>query len=122
LRDIAEQSSVLGVIGFSQGALVAAVLAGLASRGDFPALRYVVIIAGRTPRADTLRPLFEHTLDVPSLHVWGERDPIATPAAAELAERFAPAQREVLVWPGSHRVPTRGEAADKIVEFVERHA
>jgi predicted esterase len=122
LRNIAEQSAGLGVIGFSQGAMVAAVLAGLASRGEFPNLRYVVIIAGRTPRAETLRPLFEQKLNLPSLHVWGERDPIATPAGAELAEHFDPAQREVWVWPGSHRVPTRGAAADKIVAFVERYA
>lgn len=111
-----------GVLGFSQGAMMAALLAALAARDEFPRPSFVVLVAGRTPRASDLRPLFEATLPFPSLHVWGERDPFAKYGSAALAERFAPEPREQCVWPGPHLVPTRGPAADAIVEFVGRHA
>jgi pimeloyl-ACP methyl ester carboxylesterase len=108
-----------GILGFSQGAMAAAAIAALASNGELAGVKFVILVAGRTPRADVLQPLFEAPIRVPSLHVWGERDSLA--AGAALAERFDPASRETLVWPGPHTVPVRGPAADGIVAFARRH-
>jgi predicted esterase len=111
----------VGLLGFSQGAAVAASLAAASTRGLFPELRFVVLIAGFLPRAHDIASLFTDPVRVPSLHVWGEADPIARHAPA-LFQRFDPATREMLTWPGRHVVPTRGSAADTLVDFIRRSA
>lgn len=116
-----ERHEAVGLLGFSQGAAVAASLAAAAGRGEFPKLAFVVLIAGFIPRAVDIAPLFAEPVQVPSLHVWGETDPFARHAPA-LLQRFDPNTREVLTWPGRHEVPTTGSAADALVGFIRRHA
>jgi predicted esterase len=110
-----------GLLGFSQGAAVAAALAAASQAGEFPELRFVVLVAGFTPRARDIAPLFAEPVTLPSLHVWGAADRFAKHSPA-LVEHFDPATREVHTWPGRHEVPDGGTAADAIVEFVSRHA
>jgi predicted esterase len=110
-----------GLLGFSQGAAVAAALAAASSQGLIPPLRFVVAIAGFIPRAHTIAPLFDVPVRIPSLHVWGLGDGMAK-QAQRLTERFDPEQREIVTWAGRHIVPTSGEAADAIVDLVQRHA
>lgn len=113
----------VGLLGFSQGAICAAALTALSAHGQFPKLDFVVLVAGRTPRAADIAPLFERPLTVPSLHVWGQRDVITGPHSESLVGRFDVATRRVVQWSGSHTIPTRGEGADAIVEFIrERNA
>jgi len=50
----------------------------------------------------------------------GHHDSFAVAEAPTLVERFVPRTREALTWPGPHTVPTRGPAADRIVEFIEQ--
>jgi predicted esterase len=109
------------VLGFSQGAIAAAALAGLAAHGRFPALDYALLIAGRAPRSDDLRGLFDVPLTLPSLHVWGEQDGFAMGGSARLVELFDARTRDVTIWGGRHIVPTRGPASDALVRFIERH-
>jgi predicted esterase len=112
----------VGLIGFSQGAVLAAALAALAERGQSPPLRFVVLVAGHVPRDETLRPLFERPLSLPSLHVWGEKDELMAPHSAALADCFVPDRRETSVWAGPHVIPTRGPGAQAIVKFLRRHS
>lgn len=119
-REASRHSSV-ALFGFSQGAAVAAALAAAASRGQFPAVAFVVLVAGFAARAPEVAALFSEPIRVPSLHVYGDADPFAKHAPA-LVERFAPEAREVLRWSGRHAVPVNGEAADTLVEFVRRRA
>jgi hypothetical protein len=123
LRGIAERhtgSGPLGVLGFSQGAIAATALAGLAAHERFPRIDYVVLVAGRAPRCDDLRDLFESPLALPSLHVWGEKDPFAMGASARVLELYDARQRDTAIWAGPHVVPTRGAPSDAIVSFIER--
>ena len=108
LEETVRGRAAAGLLGFSQGAAVAASLAAAASRGEFPSLAFVVLIAGFTPRAIDIAPLFADPVRVPSLHVWGEADPFARHAPA-LYQRFDPATREMVTWPGRHLVPTTGD-------------
>jgi predicted esterase len=121
VREEMERRAPIGVLGFSQGAMLAAVIAALSARSEVPAIRFAVLIAGATPRAKALQPLFERPIDVPSLHVYGDRDLFAGANAARLAEHFDPSSRSVHIWPGSHVIPTRGAAAQEISTFVRRH-
>ena len=120
LREALERHPGAGVLGFSQGAAVAAAVAALSCHGQLPALRFAVLVAGFTPRAAELAPLFEGApLDLPSLHVWGTADPIGKHGPA-LADKFSAATRQVLTWPGGHKLPG-GEVGEALVEFVRRH-
>lgn len=107
-----------GVLGFSQGAMLAATVAAWSARGEVPPIRCAVMVAGRIPRAVALAPLFEAPIDLPSLHVWGARDPMA-PLGPDLAARFVGAER--LEWSGPHVVPTRGAAGAALAAFLARH-
>jgi pimeloyl-ACP methyl ester carboxylesterase len=118
LKALCQPDAKCIVLGFSQGALVAAALAALSSSDAFPALAGAVLVAGRAPRSDALKPLFDAPIRVPSLHVWGERDEMSKAASAELVEHFDASTRQVALWPGPHAVPLRGSAADAIVQFV----
>ena len=116
-----QEKPAVGLLGFSQGAAVAAALSAVAQRGSLPSLGFVVLVGGFPPRAAELSPLFEEPLTMPSLHIWGEADPLAKHAAL-LVTKFSAATRQVVTWAGPHSIPTRGEAADAIVEFVRGHA
>jgi predicted esterase len=107
----------VALLGFSQGAAVAAALAAASSRGQFPKLRFVVLIAGFTPRAHDIAPLFAEPVSVPSVHVWGEADRFAA-HSPELAERFDVGTRHVLTWPGRHVVPSAGSVSDDLIELI----
>jgi pimeloyl-ACP methyl ester carboxylesterase len=122
LRELCQGHNRLLVLGFSQGAMLAAALAALSAAGEFPAMAGVVLVAGVTPRSELLRPLFQAPIRVPSLHVWGQRDGMAKAASPALLETFAADTRELAIWPGPHAVPTRGPAATAIAEFVARDA
>jgi predicted esterase len=116
-----EAPGPVGLLGFSQGAILTAALGALSARGEFPALQFVAMVAGRKPRAAALAPLFDAPLLLPSLHVWGSRDAFSAHVQT-LVECFAPAQREEVCWDGPHLVPTYGPGADAIVDFLTRQA
>ncbi len=105
------------VLGFSQGAMLAALVAAWSSRGVVPLVARVVLVAGRRPRAEALQSWFSAPIAVPSLHVAGARDPMA-PFAPELARCFVDAVE--LSWGGPHVVPTRGPAAEQLRAFLDR--
>lgn len=113
-------SGPVGLVGFSQGAILAAAVAAMAAHGEMPPIDFVVLIAGRPPRADVIKPFLDRPIAVPSLHVWGANDQIVGTTPAALVELFAPATREVVIWPGEHTVPTTGSGAEAIAEFIGR--
>jgi pimeloyl-ACP methyl ester carboxylesterase len=122
LREQARGAERVALLGFSQGACMSAALCALAQHGEFPKIEWAVLVAGRAPRADALLPYLQQPIALPSLHVWGTRDSWASQEAPKLVERFDAAQRTVVSWKGPHILPTRGEAADAIVEFVKQRA
>jgi predicted esterase len=120
VRYLVTEHGPAGVLGFSQGAILASAVAAWSERGDVPPIGFVALVAGRVPRATALHSLFERPIGVPSLHVWGERDGMAE-GSRELISRFSEATREVATWNGPHRVPGEGPGADAIVRMVGRY-
>ena len=112
----------VGVLGFSQGAMLAAATAALSARGELPAIRFAILIAGMQPRAELMQPWFATPIDVPSLHVWGLRDLRSAPGSQALVARFDPRTARTITWPGPHVIPTSGTAADAIVEFIREQS
>ncbi len=112
----------VGVIGFSQGAIVCAAAAALSTSGDLPTLHFAIPLAGAPPRAVGFGPHFVEPIEVPSLHVWGTEDWLMGDAPARLVQCFEANDRHVVTFSGAHTIPRRGEAADRIVEFVDAHS
>ena len=118
VREAIAEGAPVGLLGFSQGAMLTATLAAMSARGAFPALQFVVLVAGSLPRAEALQPLFDAPVAVPSLHVWGQRDQRAMTYSPKLLDAFDPATRASHVWRGPHVVPPGGEPARAIGDFV----
>jgi len=119
---------VVGVIGFSQGAAMAMVLASLAARGDqrFAKLRFGLFLSG-----------FKPELDVPQLMAYpigpfrrvlaiGDRDPIFPGNAdylASISQAFSGGEAELIVVPGlGHQVPTSPEVVEQLARFAATSA
>jgi len=111
----------VSVLGFSQGGTLAAAVAALSARGELPPIHAAVLVAGRKPRAAVLQSAFDEPIAVPSLHVWGERDALTLEHSEGLVHCFSAQQRQVVRWPGGHRLPTSGAAHEAIVRFVAMH-
>lgn len=122
VKELLSRYARVGILGFSQGGILATAIAALSHAGELPAIRFAVIVAGGPPRAQAIKPFLTQIIGVPSLHVWGERDTIAASAAPAALECFDPATREHLIWPGAHSVPPTGPGALAIVNFVKRHS
>jgi uncharacterized protein (DUF924 family)/Ran GTPase-activating protein (RanGAP) involved in mRNA processing and transport len=97
-----------GVLGFSQGGAVAGLFAAL--RAD--RLRFAICISGFPSRAEAHRMLtVPATIDLPSLHVYGEQDVLVTPdRTCALAACFV--EPRVLSHPGGHFFPELWPAAE----------
>jgi len=111
-------SGSIGILGFSQGAILATALAAMSESGELPPIPFVIPIAGRAPRSDVFTPLLTKPLATPSLHIWGEADHMARDTSRELVDSYAASTRRVVTWSGAHTIPQAGAAADAIVQRV----
>ena len=107
-----------GVLGFSQGAAMAAVLC--ASMQQTNELGFVILIGGFPPRDTTLQKLISgsSTLkQIRSLHVIGEADEVVKPEVSrKLAQAFC--SPSFMLHSGGHNIPTSRSHCETIVEFV----
>ncbi|PYH98418.1 hypothetical protein BO71DRAFT_395217 [Aspergillus ellipticus CBS 707.79] len=131
----------LAVLGFSQGARLAASLllqhqlGGTGRDEDEVDFRFAVLIAGRGPiiplglglglglGADpTGTSIAALSLSLPTIHIHGLQDPGLT-YHRELLERYCdPQTAEVVEWQGDHRVPIKLKDARRVVDAVLRVA
>jgi hypothetical protein len=110
-----------GVFGFSQGAALTGLLAGLRDT-DAASVSFdlAIMVGGFTSTAPQHANLFTHKLRVPSLHVMGRRDGIVPmPDSQLLAERFA--EPVILEHDGGHVIPDDPAITARIARFVAHH-
>lgn len=127
LTDLLEKEGPFdGVMGFSQGGGLAAMLASLLERqnnflrADHPPLKFAVVFSGFKSVFPKYADLYDPKIKTPMLHVIGSRDPIVPPERSmELVESCAAS--EILEHPGSHFVPSAAPFKAKIVDFVLSH-
>jgi len=116
----AQQGPFDGVLGFSQGAAAAALFVAEQARGEQP-LRLAICISGFASRAEEHRALMtEGSIDVPSLHVYGEKDVLVDNQRTLALARCFVAPR-VVSHPGGHFVPILWPVAE-IRDFLLQHA
>ncbi|XP_074378410.1 uncharacterized protein LOC141719951 [Apium graveolens] len=118
-----------GVLGFSQGAYVAAALPILQAQGmaltKVEAIKFVVVISGgklggsKVPAPTLAKNAFTTLTEIPSLHCFGENDSFAKLPAIELLGSFV--DPFVIFHSGGHEVPKLDEEGLKVmISFVNK--
>jgi predicted esterase len=117
---------VVGVLGFSQGAAMATVVAARAVQGDarFASIRWGMFLSGFKPVFDEPALISYPAGKLPRLLAIGERDPIFPGNAAYLAavsRAFEGGEQELVVVPGlGHEVSQDPEIVERLASFAVR--
>ncbi|KAJ4353945.1 uncharacterized protein N0V89_005677 [Didymosphaeria variabile] len=134
-----EKGPVHAIWGFSQGACLAGMLCALLQTGlaMHPLRRHLqpshnadsvslttplagIIFSGFRARFPQYDAMYEPGIDVPTLHVLGEQDPLVRSERSEALLRVCKSGERV-IHPGGHDIP-KGEAdVARIVEFTREH-
>ncbi|NXD11589.1 OVCA2 Esterase, partial [Nothocercus nigrocapillus] len=117
---LAEHGPFDGLLGFSQGAALAAMVCALRAAGDsrFP-VAFAVLVAGFASRAPAHAGFYRQPIALPTLHVVGQADAVIAPHLSwELARSFV--EPVVLEHPGGHFVPAAAPQKKGYLAFLER--
>ncbi|XP_053313080.1 esterase OVCA2 [Spea bombifrons] len=108
-----------GVLGFSQGAAMVAMLCALMQAGDTRfQFDFAVLVAGFKSRSVEHEKYYQHPILVPSLHVFGETDRVIPGhMSQELALHFE--KPVILTHGGGHFVPASAPQKKIYFEFLD---
>jgi predicted esterase len=113
-----------GILGFSQGAALAALVCALGQGGDprFPLPRFVILVSGFCPRGlGLMEPIMQGPLSLPSLHVFGDTDGvIPSQESMQLCSRFDGAV--TLTHSGGHFIPAAAPQRQAYLKFLDQFA
>jgi len=107
-----------GVFGFSQGAALTGLLAGVRETAAEPApFDFAIMVGGFTSFMPQHADLFPRPLTIPSVHVMGRADGIVPlPDSMKLAQRFA--DPLILQHHGGHVIPGDSALTGQIADFL----
>lgn len=111
-----------GLLGFSQGAALAAYVCALGQAGDprFPLPRFIILVSGFCPRG-LKEPILQSPMSLPSLHVFGDTDRvIPSQESMQLASRFLGAV--TLTHSGGHFIPAAASQRQAYLKFLDQFA
>lgn len=113
-----------GLLGFSQGAALAAFVCALGQAGDprFPLPRFIILVSGFCPRGlGHKEPILQSPVSLPSLHVFGDTDRvIPSQESMQLASRFLGAV--TLTHSGGHFIPAAASHRQAYLKFLDQFA
>ncbi|CAG2182587.1 unnamed protein product, partial [Oppiella nova] len=113
-----------GILGFSQGSALVALLCCLKTLNEFNYnLKFVVIIAGFKSLSTKHLELFDRLngqlIDIPSLHIIGETDQIIDKTRSEqLSQHFV--NPFIIYHSGGHLVPSHSSNRQKFHQFFDQ--
>ncbi|PNI23400.1 OVCA2 isoform 1 [Pan troglodytes] len=113
-----------GLLGFSQGAALAALVCALGQAGDprFPLPRFIILVSGFCPRGIGFKEsILQRPLSLPSLHVFGDTDKvIPSQESMQLASQFPGAI--TLTHSGGHFIPAAAPQRQAYLKFLDQFA
>lgn len=109
-------TDIVGVIGFSQGAVAATLLLQQAKLGDYrwARLRFGILLSGDC-RDDYLG--MSRNIDLPSVHVHGFQDQYL-PKSRMLIKHFSPSTSSLIEFEGGHHLPTEARDIDRLAALT----
>jgi hypothetical protein len=121
-----------GLLGFSQGAKIAASLLlreqlDRSMAASLPTFEFGILIAGPAPMVSLIPSSIDTTalqssstplLRVPTTHIHASHDSLFSCSNDYLYQSCSPDSRSLFVWDGDHQVPTRSEDVAAVVEMV----
>lgn len=118
---VREQGPFDGVLGFSQGAALVAMLCSLQERGLEPDFnfRFAVIVAGFRSACQEHQVFYSAPLQIPSMHVFGLEDRVIPDnMSRDLLLTFQ--EPVVLIHPGGHFIPATAAHRESYQNFLKR--
>jgi len=108
-------SDIVGVMGFSQGTIVASLLLLQAQWRDvrWSGLQFGVMLSGAC-REDFVQAFLGQKLRIPTVHVHGLRDPYLGSSRMLAKEVYCDKWAKVLECDAGHHVPAKGEDLEKL--------
>ncbi|XP_067866781.1 esterase OVCA2 [Heterodontus francisci] len=109
-----------GIMGFSQGAALVAMICALKQQGDSRfQFDFAILVAGFRSRCTLHNHYYQEPITLPSLHVFGHTDQVIPgEMSQELSTSFV--DPVVLTHPGGHFVPASAPQKPVYLEFLER--
>lgn len=124
LREIIAQKGPFdGLIGFSQGAALAAALCQNITElvSDHPKFKACVIFSGFKLAAPQYQRFYDSKITTPTLHIMGTMDTILSEERCmELYDCCDEARRCLYKHPGGHFVPSQKPVLDAVKAFIQR--
>ncbi|GAO47859.1 FSH1-domain-containing protein [Saitoella complicata NRRL Y-17804] len=118
-----EEGPFVGVMGFSQGAAMAAMLSSALERSllksSHPPLKFAIIYSGFRAGYPQYDNYYDPKIKTPTLHVIGQMDSIVVPERCQKLVEVCEGA-EVMEHPGGHFVPSAAPYRKGVVEFIER--
>ncbi|KAI8627213.1 serine hydrolase FSH [Xylariaceae sp. FL1651] len=129
------KAQIVGVLAFSEGALVASMLLWQQQIGLLPwlpTLYFATLICCFFPDEAAVRMLADSKargnekalIEVPTLHIHGRQDFCLTRAQKLVAEHYRPDSADVMEFSGGHQVPNRredcAEATKRIMKLFQK--
>ena len=113
-------SDIVGIMGFSQGAIIASLLIMQAQVGDkrWSNVRLGIFFCGGA-RPDLRASLKEMQLQSSSIHSHGLQDPNLA-SSRELIEAFSPSTRQILEFTGGHNMPQSIDSNEQLADLVDK--
>ena len=124
--DRSDEEEIVGVIGFSQGARMAHLVALLHSENPkawLPGLKFIILVAGYdapVPDGFRIASNIPKEISTPSLHVWGLADPLISPEQSEAVTSSYVAP-QTYIHPGKHYVPSKTPDIQVFVDFMRQN-
>uniref|UniRef100_H3DFG2 Esterase OVCA2 n=1 Tax=Tetraodon nigroviridis TaxID=99883 RepID=H3DFG2_TETNG len=118
---VKEQGPFDGILGFSQGAALVAMLCSLQERGLEPdfRFRFAVLVAGFRSACQEHQEFYRVPLQMPSLHVFGLEDRVIPDSMSrDLLPTFE--EPVVLIHPGGHFIPATAAHRETYQNFLKR--
>ncbi|XP_037074709.1 esterase OVCA2-like isoform X2 [Pollicipes pollicipes] len=115
-----EHAPIDGVLGFSQGAALVGLLCALQQRGELDwTFRFAILVAGFRSRSMPHAKLYEESITLPTLHVFGDTDRVIPKEMSEdLLKCYTDAA--VLNHSGGHHIPATSKDKGVYLEFLDR--
>ncbi|KAG1670656.1 Esterase OVCA2 [Nymphon striatum] len=115
-----EEGPIDGIMGFSQGAALAAIISSLKAKGDIAnTFWFTILVSSFKSRCSLHEDLYSPTIFIPSLHVYGEGDEVVhTDMSEEVCYHFDQPTR--LIHPGGHYIPADSKVKQTYFDFFEK--